>query len=419
MNNKDIFLERAKEYFGNNYEKFVSKLNEKQTHGFILNLKKGNERDLLSHIDFEYEKYNCNAFRHGNLSIGKSYAHELGLIYSQGLEASEPCLLPDIKDTKIVLDMCASPGGKSINILNRVSNDTIVIANEYEYKRVQALNSNLERLGYENVIITNKKTSELSKELYASVDLVILDAPCSGEGMIRKYPEILNDYSVKNINSLAELQASLLEDAYKCLKPNGQLLYSTCTYSFEEDEDQVNSFLSKHKDMRIINSPKKLSVIDETEGQFMVLFKKDATGSVNKIKYLDNISNKLIDNFIKENIIVDSYYLYRHNDNFYLSLIPLINMGNNVIRYGLDLGSLKKDRFEPSHCLYRSNLLEFKTVYDLSDKEYELFIKGNELPVDLKDNYYQVRYKGFALGYGKVSNNRLKNKYPKGLRKMI
>lgn len=419
MNNKELFYTRAKSYFKDRYQDFLNELNKPQTHGFCINTKKANEEEILKIIDFEYEKYNQFSFRHNNLSIGKSIAHELGLIYSQGLEASQPCLLPETSKDMLVVDLCAAPGGKTINILNRVDDNSIVISNEYDYSRSKALTSNLERLGYENVIVTSKKTKDLAIILENSCDLVILDAPCSGEGMIRKYPEILDDYSLKNIENLSRLQSELLEDAYKCLKPNGQLLYSTCTFAFEEDEKQIENFLNKHSDIKMIGSSIKMSFLDKTEGQFMILLKRNGINELSLPKYRKTISNKLVESFIKNNIYIDKYFLYRQNDYFYLSLIPLYELGNNVIRYGLCLGKIVKDRFEPHHSLYRSNKLKFKYTYELNDNEYIKYIEGNELSLEYKDCYIQILYKGFPLGYGKVSKNRLKNKYPKGLRRVL
>lgn len=419
MNNKKVFLKRVKEYFNEDYEAFLDELKKPQTHGFCINTKKANKDNILKLIDFKYEDYNKYSFRHSNLNIGKSIAYELGLIYPQGLEASEPCLLPNITNLNVVLDMCAAPGGKSINILNRIDNNTLLISNEYDRKRVNALSSNLERMGYENVIVCSKSTDELTIQLKNACDLVILDAPCSGEGMIRKYPEILEQYSLKNKASLAKLQEKLLEDAYKCLKPNGQLLYSTCTYAKEEDEDVVDSFIRKHQDMSFASNYKKLSFLDNTEGQFMVLLKKNNVGDIHLLKPIKTIRNTIVDKFIKDNMNIDNYFLYKQNNNFYLSLIQMPNLKNNVLKYGLYLGNINKERFEPDHSIYRSNIISFKNVYDMNEQEYLKYISGNEININKENGYYQVTYKSFPVGFGKLVNGRLKNKYPKGLRRVI
>ena len=237
--------------------------------------------------------------------------------------------------------------------------------------------------------------------------------------MIRKYPEILDTYSIANILSIAEVQKNLLDDAYKLLNEGGQLVYSTCTFAFEEDEDQVNKFLNKYKDMKLVGDCKKLSFLDDCEGQFMVLLKKDGSLVNKKYRLKKTTNNKVVASFIKDNIDIDEYYLYSHDNNYYLSLMPMPDLDRGIVRAGIYLGEVKKDRFEPSYNLYRSNILKFKYKYDLNDDEYNKFIKGESLQVNLSNHYYQVTYKGFPLAYGKCSNNELKNKYPKGLRRVV
>lgn len=417
---KEIFLKNCRRYFRDEYETFVRKLDEPCTHGFFLNTKKASEEEILRLIDFEYESSSLTdkSFYSKSDNIGKSKANVLGIIYPQGIEASLPALLPEVKGVKSVLDMCAAPGGKSINILNRLEDAAVLISNDVQYKRAQILSNNLERLGLDNVIITSQNTSSLADKLEGCMDLVIVDAPCSGEGMVRKYPEIYQEYSDENIASLAKIQSGLLDDAYKCLKPEGQLLYSTCTYSEYEDELQVSSFLERHPDMSLVGNTLKYSFINDTEGQFMALFKRNGEGRANTLKYRKTVRNREIEAFIKDNLDIENYYLYQCHDHYYLSLIPLYDLGDNVLRYGIYLGDIIKNRFEPAYCLYRSNSLKgrFFNTYDLSDEEYLKYVSGSELNVNLKNGYWLLTYKNHSLGYGKVSNERLKNKYPKGLR---
>ena len=425
------FIERAKIYFKDDCDDYLKKLDEPLSQAIFLNTKKANKKAILELIDFDIEESELtdDSFYHKSDNIGKTKAYELGLIYPQEIAASISTKFINTENAKTVVDMCAAPGGKTINILNRLDNDVLLIANDFNHSRVSVLSSNLERLGLDNAIITNKKCEILASELENFADIVILDAPCSGEGMIRKYPEILDEYSINNINYLARLQSQLLEDAYRILKGNGQLVYSTCTYAFEEDENQITDFLNKHNDMHLIPiGPKysstlegtiKLTPLQNTEGQFICLMKKDNNELKSSIKYLKNIKEKLVDEFIKNNLDIKDYYLYKHNDHYYISLKPLIDLKNNVMRYGIYAGDIVKGRFEPSHSLYRSNILigKFKNVYELNDIEYQKYVEGNELNINKENNYYLITYKGYSLGFGKCSNGQLKNKYPKGLRK--
>ena len=428
--NKD-FLDRTKLYFGDRADEYLDLIEKPCSQGFFLNTKKAKREDILDIVDFKYWKTDLSdsSFYQDSDSIGKSKAYELGLIYPQEIAASLTTKFINKDNIKTVVDMCAAPGGKSINALNRLNDDVILVSNDYNHQRVSILSSNLERLGLDNVIITNKKCDVLADELENFADLVILDAPCSGEGMVRKYPEIIDNYSIDNIKELSVLQSELLNDAYRMLKGNGQLVYSTCTYALEEDEHQIEKFLELHPDMHLIDLGNgyssslkgtiKLSPLNNTEGQFICLMVKDNNSIVTKHKYLKSIKEKLVDEFIKENIDINNYYLYKHNDHYYMSLIPLIDLNYNVMKYGIYVGDVINKRFEPSHSLYRSNILRkiFKHVYDLSDDEYEEYIKGLEIKTNLKNNYYLVTYKGYSLGFGKCSNGQLKNKYPKGLRR--
>ena len=429
----NLFNEQAKEYFKDDYPTFISELHKPCTKAFFLNTAKADRNMILDLIDFEYRPspLTDQSFYHDHDSIGKSRAYELGLIYPQEIAASLSSLYIDPKGIKTVVDMCAAPGGKSINALNRLDKDIICISNDYNHARALSLSSNLERLGLDNVIITNKDTIDLSRQLEGFADLVILDAPCSGEGMIRKYPEILDDYSLNNIESLAKLQSELLDQAYTILNNGGQLLYSTCTYSFKEDEQQIESFLKRYPDMKLIEIPLKsssrlkgtvkLSPINGTEGQFIALLKKDGEKKENPFRYLKPVKEKLIDDFIKENLSLDEYYLYQNNEHYFLSLRPLYDLKYNTMKYGIYLGEIKNKRYEPTHNLYRANSLigKYRYVYDLSDEQYERFVAGNEIKADLGNHYYLVTYKGISLGFGKCANGMLKNKYPKGLRRMV
>ena len=165
----------------------------------------------------------------------------------------------------------------------------------------------------------------------------------------------------------------------------------------------------------------KLSPLNNTEGQFIALLKKDGIKKDNSLKYLKPVKEKLVDDFIRENLDLDEYYLYKNNEHFFLSLRPLPDLKYNTLKYGIYAGEIINRRFEPNHNLYRANSLKgkYRFVYDLNDKEYDSFISGNEFKADIDNHYYLLTYKGISLGFGKCSNKAVKNKYPKGLRRMI
>ena len=430
---KELFYQRCRDYFPDDYIKFIELLKQPCTQGFFLNTRKASREKILSLIDFPYSASNLSeeSFYHECDNIGKTKAYELGLIYPQEIAASLSTRYIDQNDIHLIVDMCSAPGGKTINVLNRIDNNCICICNDVSHNRALILSSNLERLGLDNVVVTNKKCDQLAEQLNNKADLVILDAPCSGEGMIRKYPEILDDYSLNNIVNLAQIQRDLLENAYDMVKEGGTLIYSTCTYAFEEDELQIKSLLEKHDDMKLIpvelkssstlSGTVKLSPLNNTEGQFFAIMRKTGSDQNTNTKYLKTAKEKIVEDFIKQNFDFDNYYLYKYKDHFYLSLIPLPDLGNNVIKYGIYLGDIFNKRFEPNHNLYRANSLigHYRYTYELNDEQYDMFISGNEIKADLSNNCYLITYKGLSLGFGKCSNNTIKNKYPKGLRRMI
>lgn len=429
---KELFFDNCRRYFGDAYPEFEYKLKEPLTQGIFLNTRKADKETILSLIDFQIKEtpYSSQSYYHYSDNIGKTISYELGLIYPQEIAASLSSSYLDLKDIRLIVDMCAAPGGKTINILNRCNN-VLCIANDISHSRSLTLSSNLERLGLDNVVITNKDCDTLSEQLAGMADLVILDAPCSGEGMARKYPEIIDNYSNEKVSSCARMQKDLMEDAYRLLNHDGMLIYSTCTYAFAEDEDQVKDFLKRHEDMELLKidldsssrleGTVKLSPINDTEGQFFAYLHKKGMADKTNIRLLKGTRNKLVESFIADNLILDDYYLYEDRDRFYLSLIPLPDLKNNVIKYGIYAGKIINKRFEPDHNLYRANSLtsKFRYVYDLSDEEYRQFVAGNSIKTKLENHYYQLTYHGLPIGFGKYSDGMIKNKYPKGLRNSI
>ncbi len=428
--NIELFKERMRDIFKEQSDDFFKMMEKKARSGFIINTKKGNKEDILKVIDLDYERYplNKNAFYSNEESIGKTKAYELGLIYPQEPSASLPALLPRVEGKKVIVDLCAAPGGKTAGIINRADEDAFILANDFSYHRAQILSSNMERLGHENVVVTSSSVNKIADVLEKQVELVILDAPCSGEGMIRKYPEILEEYSIKNIELCANRQKELIEEAYRLLKPGAELLYSTCTYSKEEDEDLINEFLKSHPDMHLtaIKDNKyfiKMSFLDDSEGQFMCLLKKDGEliHEPLSLKLKKETNNKIFIDFMHKYTDIKDGHYYEDEGRCLFSFKPLYQFPFSVLRNGIYAGDISKKVFLPSHSLYRDNQLSshFKDSIELNDEEYLKYVKGLEIDSNGDDGYYLLTWHGYPLGFSKRVMHRLKNKYPKGLRRMI
>ena len=423
MKDKTLFYNRMQDIYKDEYDEFLKALEDKPISSFYINSLKDSKENILHEIGFKYKegRYNPDSYYYEDVQIGKTIANDLGLIYPQEMSASIPSLILNPKENSCIVDMCSAPGGKSINLACISKDSGILISNEYEYKRAMILTSNLERMGISNVIVTNKNGDDLAVSLMGVADYVLLDAPCSGEGMIRKNHEIIDNYSMDNIELCSLRQKQLIENAYDILKEGGYLVYSTCTYAKEENEDIVHDFLKRHEDMELmtidnrfirrgINDPNmvRFTVLDGTEGQFVSLMRKNSAGFSKKMTYKKPVRNKIIEEFIKENLCLDEY----------MSLKPLWDLGKNVLRYGIYIGEIKKNIFYPSHNLFRSNALRncFKKVIELNDEEYLKYRSGLNLYHEDANGYYLLTYHGYAFAYTKATKGDLKNKYPKGLR---
>ena len=382
------------------------------------------------------------------LRPGASPLHEAGAYYIQEPSAMKPVTLLDIRPGQRVLDLCAAPGGKSSQIAGYMEGRGLLVCNEPVGKRAKILSRNIERMGIGNALVLNEMPQKLSERFTGFFDRILVDAPCSGEGMFRKNEEeALREWSTENVAMCAKRQAEILDHAAMMLAPGGLVVYSTCTFSYEEDEGLIETFAKSHPEYKLISMEKLFPHKVRGEGHFMAVLKKEGTGSASAEGALTRSRNKTgskggdmqlgaYDEFCLEmfgkKLTEDEGYRDRltfFGENLYLLPEGAPGLkGLKTERAGLQLGSVKTDgrgraRFEPAHALAlsigRDMTGENKTI-NITMDEAEEYIRGMTFAgkTVYNNGWVLVCVEGLSLGWGKLVNGTLKNHYPKGLRIM-
>lgn len=457
------FISRLNDQLGDKVNDYLKAIDEPSVRGVRVNTTKisvdecvkifENELNVkLSKIDYTNDGFILNSAE----KFGNEASHLSGLYYFQ-----EPSSMVAVAASNIekenrplkVLDLCASPGGKTGQIACRVSEDSLIVSNEIISSRASVLFSNVERQGFKNVIVTNEEPERLLG-FEGFFDYVFVDAPCSGEGMFRRVPETINEWSVENVKMCAERQKEILSVAEKLVAAGGKLVYSTCTYSKEEDENIVEWFLNEFNfELQDVSAEIKNATISSQtsvkdadfarkfmphtgngEGQFIAVFKNNDESRVTQmhtkkhfraIEGVGRTKRALFENFEDENLSsrIDGR-VYEVGETVYL--VPKMFDGDlqtaiDTLKFntiGVKVGSFLKGRFEPNHSIFMAYADLFKNKIELSADELKKYLHGEEIFKDLsgKKGYGVVTANGYAVGGVKIVNNRLKNLYPKGLR---
>ncbi len=370
--------------------------------------------------------------------------HEAGVYYIQEPSAMLPAELLGAKPGERVLDLCAAPGGKSTQIAAAMRGEGLLVSNEINPGRAKILSENIERMGIKNAIVTNEAPESLTGRFEGFFDRIMVDAPCSGEGMFRKNEEAVSEWSLDNVALCADRQAKILDCAAVMLRNGGRMVYSTCTFSAEEDEEGIRNFLERNKDFILVSEKRLWPHKVKGEGHYAaVLVKKNnsdrgenteenqtpepektnhptiptSASDMKKIKaYLGDV---LKDEAFEEDGFFASGKLINFGDSYYFAPVdtPALS-GMKVLRPGLCLGTMKKDRFEPAHSLAAAldpHLAQ--RTENLDEDEARSFIKGITKNTDAASGWTLVCVDGYSLGWGKSAGGILKKHYPKGLRK--
>ena len=446
------FLARMRDILDDtNYAAFCAALEEPPVRAFRINTKKAEAARVLPHLPFEAKPLDFipNAFYATGDKVGALPAHHAGMIYMQDPSAISAVAAVSVKKGARVIDLCAAPGGKTTQLAAAIGEEGVLVSNEYVTSRCRILQGNVERMGVANTIVTNLGTDALADFYGAYFDLVVADAPCSGEGMLRKYEVAGEEWSEENVALCATRQREILNNAARLVAPGGQLLYSTCTFSLEENEQNVAHFLNTHPDFSLIPVTPAVAAITadgirigehdlslcrrfyphlaKGEGQFLALMTREPSAVPQKPPQskphpLSRTEQEQLSALLGDTLETrpQGTPLRLRDDVFLAPDIPLPPSG--IFAAGVLVGTLRRNRIEPHHQFFSAYGKLFCRQLSLTadDARVAQYLRGEEIACDElkneKNGYACLLFEGAPLGGGKHVNGKLKNHYPKGLR---
>ena len=426
----EAFLDRMKHQLGDEYEDFLRSLERPRAVALRFNPLKGDAPELpfvRQPVPWEPMGFYYDPAARPGLHV----YHEAGVYYLQEASAMAPVALLDPQPGERVCDLCSAPGGKTTQIAGRMLGKGFLLCNEWSSKRAKILSQNIERMGVANALVTNEDTSVLAKRFAGSFDKVLIDAPCSGEGMFRKEEAAVTDWSVETIQMCARRQAEILHNGAQLVRAGGRLVYSTCTFAPEEDELAIAAFLESHPDFEpeVIETPWFVPGENGShrmwphkllgEGHFAAVLRKKGGEEAEFTPVSGSKLPKEWVQFAKDlKIELPAGQPVMFGDTLYWTPEGTPDISRlRVLRAGLELGTVKKGRFEPAHALALwLNSCANVQNYDADSAEMAKYIHGDVVPSPIR-GWCLVTAGGYSIGWGKGDGTVLKNHYPKGLRR--
>ena len=424
------FLQRMKHQLGEEYPQYLESLERPRAVALRFNPLKG-EPPSLDFVKEPVPWEPMGYYYDTESRPGLHPYHEAGVYYLQEASAMAPVTLLDPQPGERICDLCAAPGGKSTQIAGRLGGAGFLLCNEYSPKRAKILSRNIERLGIANALVTNETPHSLAKHLGGYFHRVLIDAPCSGEGMFRKEEAAVTDWSQETVEMCARRQAEILDAGSQLVCPGGRLVYSTCTFAPEENEQAIAAFLQRHPDFypETVTAPwfapgengsfrlwphKLLG-----EGHFAAVLRRQGDEDVPQAPTAGEKLPQLWTDFARGlDITLPRGKAVLFGQSLYWAPEEMPDLcGLKVLRPGLELGTVKKDRFEPAHALALW-LSDCKNTHNLSSEGPDIgkYMHGETIPSDQK-GWCLVQVDGYSIGWGKGDKTVLKNHYPKGLRR--
>lgn len=424
------FIRKMGAILGENLDDYLASLSLEPAKGLHINTVKcapsavDGEVGGLTGLPFAV---NCRRVSVGARPTRHPY-YAAGLYYMQEPSAMLPvAALGGLPENAKVLDMCAAPGGKTSMLACALGGKGLLVANEIERSRASVLRENIVRLGYDNTVVTNMRPDGIASAFGGYFDVVVVDAPCSGEGMMRKEDEAAKNWSEANVRACAARQKEIAKSADACLKEGGTLLYSTCTFSPEEDEEVAEFIISLGYEA--LEPP--AAVVDrgvkcgagykffphlfDGEGQYFCLFRKTSAGAAPvRLKKSYARASAAEIRAVSEILDVSGLSVAKKDDMLF---VPALWHDSPCLTNGVMLGRLEKGRFVPAHQLFTAMQSRLNSIVDLplGDARIEAYLGGAEIEGDAR-GYVGVAAGGYVLGGGKGSGGVIKNHYPKGLR---
>ncbi len=427
----EAFLNRMKIQLGAEYPDYLASLERPRAVALRFNPLKGEQPGLPflgENVPWEPMGYYFDPHSRPGLHP----YHEAGVYYLQEASAMSAVALLDPQPGERICDLCAAPGGKTTQIAGRMQGQGFLWCNEWSPKRAKILGRNIERMGVANALITNETADRLAAKLPGFFDRVLIDAPCSGEGMFRKEEAAITDWSQETVEMCARRQGEILDAGAQLVRPGGRLVYSTCTFAPEENEEAVAAFLQRHPDFapEPVDAPWFTPAGEGQfrlwphkllgEGHFAAVLRRKGDESVagegcpgEKLPKIWTEFAKFLDIHLPEGKAIS------FGQSLCWAPVDMPDLrGLKVIRPGLELGLVKKDRFEPAHALALwLRACKCTENFGADSTEIDKYLHGDVVNSP-KQGWCLVQVDGFSLGWGKGDGRVLKNHYPKGLRRL-